>query len=315
VSGWLEVFALLAAFAAAGGFLGVICGAMGVGGGAFAAMIVLQFLEAAGFDGPGALRVAVGSALATLAVMSAQAALAQGIDWRRLRGWGPWAALGAVLGGYAAAQAPEAGLRAGLGLAVLAAGLRLAFDDGRAMREPRMAVKAALAVALGAASGGAALGGGAFAAPLLRRLGAEARAASGLAAGLGAMICAAAALAVALGAASGGAALGGGAFAAPLLRRLGAEARAASGLAAGLGAVICAAAALAMLTAAPPSAPPFTLGAVNLPGALTAALTAGAAAPLGARIGREAPARAIGVVAAFLMCVTGLTLLRGAAGG
>jgi len=264
VSGGLEVFALLAAFAAAGGFLGVICGAMVVGGGAFAAMIVLQFLEAAGFDGPGALRVAVGSALATLAVMSAQAALAQGIDWRRLRGWGPWAALGAVLGGYAAAQAPEAGLRAGLGLAVLAAGLRLAFDDGRAMREPRMAVKAALAVALGAASGGAALGGGAFAAPLLRRLGAEARAASGLAAGLGA--------------------------------------------------VICAAAALAMLTAAPPSAPPFTLGAVNLPGALTAALTAGAAAPLGARIGREAPARAIGVVAAFLMCVTGLTLLRGAAG-
>lgn len=265
MSGWLEVFALLAAFAAAGGFLGVICGAMSVGGGAFAVMIVLQFLEAAGFGGPSALQVATGSALATLAVMSARAALAHGIDWRALRGWGPWAALGAALGGYAAAHAPEGWLRAGIGFAVLAAGLRLAFDDGRAVREPRMAVKAALAVALGAVSGGAALGGGAFAAPLLRRLGADARAASGLAAGLGALICTAAAL--------------------------------------------------AMLTAAPQVAPPFTLGAVNLPGALTAALTAGAAAPLGVRIGGEAPGRAVALVAAFLLCVTGLTLVRGAAGG
>ena len=261
MSGWLEVFAALAAFAAAGGFLGVVCGAMGVGGGAFAAMIALQFLEAAGFGGPGAPRVAVGTALAALAVMSARAALAHRIDWRELRGWGPWAALGAALGGYAAAQAPEAALRVGLGLAVLAAGLRLAFDDGRRLAEPGMAVKAALAAAVGAVSGGAALGGGSFAAPLLRRLGAEARAAAGLAAGLGA--------------------------------------------------VICTVAALAMLTAAPQSAPPFTLGAVNLPGALAMALTAGASAPLGARVGQEAPARLIGIVAAFLLCVTGLTLLRG----
>ena len=75
--------------------------------------------------------------------------------------------------------------------------------------------------------------------------------------------------------------------------------------------MICTVAALAMLTAAPQSAPPFTLGAVNLPGALAMALTAGASAPLGARIGQEAPARLIGIVAAFLLCVTGLTLLRG----
>jgi uncharacterized membrane protein YfcA len=215
--------------------------------------------------------------------------------------------------------AGEGALHAALGtaLAALAALSALAWRAGRAQADP------ALGRWAGPALAGGALAGAALAlAP--ERTAMAAAGLGALAAGLALALLDARARRVRPGlleifgvaAVSTVGGIGGGSLAAPLLRAGGMAAPAVAATAAGLGGLACGAAAAVLAAAGPaPGAPPFTLGAVNLPGAAAMTAAATAAAPIGARLAQAAPGRLIPLAAGFLLMVTGLTLIRAAFDG
>ncbi len=190
---WLAMAMLCAAFLAAGAFTGLASGALRLGGGMALAPALFHLLGAAGYHGPLLAHLALASALLALAALSLWAAAAQrglgGVDWAPLRlGAGP-AALGGALGGLTAAQLVGLGPMALWGAAAFVAALLMAFGGapgawGRAF--PEGARGAAIGGALGLLTGGGAVGGAAFAGPLLRRFGADGRAVAALSAGFGA---------------------------------------------------------------------------------------------------------------------------------
>lgn len=270
-TGWLDIAMLAAALAAAGALTGLAAGLRGTGGGVVLVPVLFYVLHSVGQAGAGLFQVALGTALGALGVMSARALRAQAargaVDWALLRRWGPFAAIGAAIGGTLMARAAPGTAMAAYGLAALVAGLGPAFLDARTRLAARMyggPRGAALAVALGAVSGGAGLGGGAFGAPLLRLCGVP-------------------------------------------------DARA---TAAGLGVAIAVPAALAFAAMPPAGAvPPFSLGAVNLPGVAAIALTAGFCAPYGTRIAQAVPTRLVTFGFGFFLAVTGLSMLRAGLSG
>jgi uncharacterized membrane protein YfcA len=195
-----DTLALIAAFAAAGAFAGLLSGALRVGGGAAVAPLILAFL-----DGGAALApVATGTALVAVLLLSGHAALAHrrlgALETGLLLRWGPFAALGGSVGGWGASSLAPGPLAVAVGLAACAAGLIAALVDqkARAAAPPLGAGGMGAAFALGAVSAATGNGGGAFASLALRLAGLDARRAAGAAAGLGAMIAAPAALAFAL---------------------------------------------------------------------------------------------------------------------
>lgn len=152
----------------------------------------------------------MGAATAALAVLSSHAALsharAGGVDWSPLRRAGAFAALGGGLGALAAAQLSGLAPLAVWGVAAFAAALLMGFGDSGSRWGagwPGGAAGPALGLGVGLLAGGAATGGGAFAAPLIRRYGGEPRAAAALAAGFGAAAAAPAAVVWALAAPAG----------------------------------------------------------------------------------------------------------------
>jgi uncharacterized membrane protein YfcA len=196
-SGVLAIAGFLLAAAAAGGLAGVAMGALaairggaGAGGGVVLTIALHPMLQEAGARPETALHLALGVALAANAALSLRAALArraQGVlDGREALLWGAPCAAGAALAAVALALAGPAWTAGLVGGALLAAGLRLIFDDGRPLRLGGPAFRLAGGVAIGAltvASGGAA---GAYLAPALRWRGAEASQAAALAAAVGA---------------------------------------------------------------------------------------------------------------------------------
>lgn len=98
---YLLTLAVLAAGAGAG-FLG---GLFGIGGGIVTVPALYAVFRSAGYaDGP-SLKTAIGTSLAVIVVTSIRSLMTHHktgkVDWRLLRAWLPWIAIGAASGGFA----------------------------------------------------------------------------------------------------------------------------------------------------------------------------------------------------------------------
>ncbi len=167
---WLDVAGLAIAWLGAGAALGLAAGLLGTGGGLLAVPLLMNALEAGGAGV--APHAALAGAAASVAALSLRAWLARGGTIAPAPAGA--AAAGGLLAGGAAAFAPPATLTAVLGLAVavgtgVAAAARLGRDAPPPLASPY--ALPAFSGLIGALSGGAGLGGGAFGPTLLRRVG------------------------------------------------------------------------------------------------------------------------------------------------
>lgn len=232
---------MAALLALTGAFAGVLAGLLGVGGGIVLVPAFFYVFGALGHGGAQLMQVCIATSLATILVTSPRSVLAHhgrgAVDWPLLRGWAPFAALGAAGGAAAAAQMSSGALQLVFaGLAGLA-GLYMAF--GRpgwrlAAQLPGQPARGAMAFVLALLSALMGIGGGTFGVPLMTLYGVPIHRAVGTAAGIGVLI------------------------AVPSV----------------------------MLFAALPvaQAPPYSLGAVNLPAFALVSLATMITAPLGTRL-------------------------------
>lgn len=198
---FVESGTLIGFFLVIGAGVGVLSGLIGVGGGAALApalyftFVALDYRERAA-------HAAVGTALAVIAVVSLvglKHRMAQGtLDRALLRRSAPWLALGAAVGAGAAAALSDGLMTGAIGVAAFATALLVLFAEGRGRGAggdgPRDAVLAASFGGVGAATALAGLGGGAFAAPLYRSIGAPSTRANATATGAALAVAAPAAL-------------------------------------------------------------------------------------------------------------------------
>lgn len=115
---------LVVAMLAAGLFAGLVAGMFGIGGGFVvvpALMMLLSILPGGG-DPAHTMHVAIGTSLATIfftSLRSVQAHAKRGaVDWKILKGWLPWVAVGVVVGVVAADRVSGDWLRAIFGIGV-----------------------------------------------------------------------------------------------------------------------------------------------------------------------------------------------------
>lgn len=264
----------LAALVATGAVYGAALGLLGVGGGLVLPPLLYHVFDLFG-AGPAAAASAVGGAAAISAILSARAARAQ-------------ASRGVFDKALLRAWAPSAAAGAALGAA-----LALLIGDQALLGVLGLLVfcgAMALAFDVKAPAGGRA---------------AIDEAARVLATAM-----------VAAGAGLGAGAPGRVALAAAMARRKESSTEAAVDLAAATAAIGAAAGAIAailfMAFGQQPDAPPFSLGAVNIAALAVVTPVAAAAAPYGALIARHVAPSAVRLSAAFLLAVTGLSLLRSA---
>ncbi len=111
--------------------------------------------------------------------------------------------------------------------------------------------------------------------------------------------------------------IGGGAFAVPLMSLYGVPIHRAIGTAPGFGLAIAipSVAAFALLALPPGTRPPFTLGAVNLPGVAVVIAMTLLTAPLGAALAHRLPSRPLRAIFAVFLVTLSALMLRDALAG
>jgi uncharacterized protein len=191
---WLlaQMVVLLAAI---GAVAGVIAGLLGVGGGIVLVPAFFYAFTALGYGGPQLMQVCLATSLATIIVTSIKSVRAHdrkgAVDWIILRGWGPWIALGALVGVAAAAGLRSVVLQGVFGVLGLGIGLYLAFgrSDWRlGSQMPEGAGRSATGTALGFLSVLMGIGGGSFGVPLMSLYAVPIHRAVATAAGFGVII-------------------------------------------------------------------------------------------------------------------------------
>ena len=165
---------MAAVLAVIGAFAGVLAGLLGVGGGIVLVPAFFYAFGVLGFSGPNLMQVCLATSLATIIVTSAKSlrghAKRGAVDWRILRAWGPWIALGALVGVAVASGLRSVTLQAIFGVLALVVGLymglgRAEWRLGQAM--PGGAGRAATGGVLGFLSVLMGIGGGSFGVPLM----------------------------------------------------------------------------------------------------------------------------------------------------
>ncbi len=130
---YLLALGVLAAGAGAG-FLG---GLFGIGGGIVTVPALYVVFRAAGYGGDASLKTAIGTSLAVIVVTSIRSLMTHQqsgkVDWRLLRAWLPWIAIGAAGGGIASRYV------SGDALALIFALVAGAFGLRRLQRPPLQA--------------------------------------------------------------------------------------------------------------------------------------------------------------------------------
>ncbi|MCB1406527.1 MAG: sulfite exporter TauE/SafE family protein [Rhodobacteraceae bacterium] len=178
-----------------GAVAGVIAGLLGVGGGIVLVPAFFYAFTALGYDGPNLMQVCLATSLATIIVTSVKSVRAHNrrgaVDWGILRGWGPWIALGAVVGVIAASGLRSVFLQAIFGILGLSVGLYLAFGRqdwrlGAAM--PKGAGRTITGGVMGFLSVLMGIGGGSFGVPLMTLFAVPIHRAVATAAGFGVII-------------------------------------------------------------------------------------------------------------------------------
>jgi uncharacterized membrane protein YfcA len=191
----------LTAMAAAGLFAGFIGGLFGVGGGIVLVPALYFVFGALGVDEAVRMHVAVGTSLSTIVSTSWRSlsthAKAGAVDFTVLRAWGPWVAVGAVLGAVLAGVSNTQALLIvfGIGLLVASAQMGLGNPAWRIANDlPTGAGRAVTATGLGFLSAMMGIGGGTFGVPLMSLCGRPIHQAVATASGFGAAIAAPATL-------------------------------------------------------------------------------------------------------------------------
>lgn len=262
---------MLALLLAIGAFAGIIAGLLGVGGGLVLVPAFYYAFEVLGYEGPGLMRICLATSLATIIVTSLRSVHAHhgkgAVDLDILRRWGPWIALGAVVGVLVASSLRSTALQAIFGSVGVAVGLYMAFGRaswrlGEAMPQgPR-------------------------------------RATVGWSVGF---------LSVLMG-------IGGGTFGVPLMSIYSVPIHRAVATAAGFGVIIALPSAAIFLLTPVDGAPPWTVGAVNLPAfAVTIAMTL-LTTPFGVRLAHAMDPQPLKRVFAVFIMIVALNMLRKAAG-
>lgn len=181
--------------AAIGAVAGVIAGLLGVGGGIVLVPAFFYAFTALGYAGPQLMQVCLATSLATIIVTSVKSVRAHdrkgAVDWTILKGWGPWIALGALVGVVAASGLRSVVLQGVFGVLGLCVGLYLAF--GRAewrlgSEMPRGAGRGVTGSVLGFLSVLMGIGGGSFGVPLMSLYSVPIHRAVATAAGFGVII-------------------------------------------------------------------------------------------------------------------------------
>lgn len=199
MSGELALF--IAALAGAGLFAGFIGGLFGIGGGVVIVPALYYVFAALGVDEAVRMHVAVGTALSTIISTSWRSLSthmkAGAVDVSVLKAWGPWIALGAVIGAGLAGLANTEALLIVFGGGLLLVALQMGFanPNWRVAHElPKGGLRALIASSIGALSAMMGIGGGAFGVTVMTLCGRPIHQAVATASGFGAAIALPAAL-------------------------------------------------------------------------------------------------------------------------
>lgn len=172
-------------------FAGTIGGLFGVGGGIVIVPVLYTVFSYGGADAELAVKTAVGTSLATIVVTSVRSLRAHhrrgAVDFSILRAWGPFIAMGAVLGALAARVIGGEVLVLIFALGALAMGIQRLFGgrkSGMTAQLPPLAERA-LALGTGFFSALMGIGGGVIGVLLLTMVGRPIHQAVGTASGFG----------------------------------------------------------------------------------------------------------------------------------
>ncbi len=185
---------LVGALLAAGVVAGIVAGLFGVGGGVVIVPALALVLSALGFEGTG-MHVAVGTSLATIVFTSIRSLLAHNrrgaVDWRVLRDWSPWIAVGALGGAWLANQVSGDHLTLVFGCVALVLSLQFLLGDPSwklASDLPSGPLRIGVSTSVGALSAIMGIGGGTFGVTLMTVCGRPMHQAVGTSAAFGAVI-------------------------------------------------------------------------------------------------------------------------------
>lgn len=196
-----ELVWFVVALCGAGLFAGFVGGLFGIGGGVVIVPALFAVFTLLGVDQDVRMHVAVGTSLSTIVSTSwrslATHMKAGAVDVAVLKTWGPWIALGAILGAGAAGFAETQALLIvfGAGLLLVSMQMGLADPNWRAFSDlPKGAARASVAGAIGFFSALMGIGGGAFGVTAMTLCGRPIHQAVATASGFGAAIALPAAL-------------------------------------------------------------------------------------------------------------------------
>lgn len=180
-----------------GALAGVMAGLLGVGGGIVLVPAFYFTYQALGFDHPQIIQICVATSLATIIVTSLRSVLthhrAGAVEWRILRDWGGFIALGALAGMAFAVSRPSGFLVVLFGCLGIIIGLYMAFGRGEwrlGAQMPGVLGRVVFGPVIGFLSVIMGIGGGSFGVPLMTLHGVPIHRAVATAAGFGVIIAA-----------------------------------------------------------------------------------------------------------------------------
>ncbi len=185
----------LAALLAVGAVAGLMAGLFGVGGGIVIVPVLFALFIAQGVDAGLAIKLAVGTSLATIIPTSLSSVRAHhgrgAVDWILVRRWAPGVVLGVAMGSWLADRLDGALLQAIFGAVAALVGLKMATAFGPARLAdalPGPLGLGALGWFVGTVSALVGIGGGSLTVPIMTIYGQKIRRAVATAAAIGSVI-------------------------------------------------------------------------------------------------------------------------------